>query len=90
MEGVIHCASEQQAREVLSALSQRLMEVGLELHPQKTEIVYCKDANRRGSYEHEQFDFLGYRFRPRLARNNRGQFFVSGCVPNVVQIPLAD
>ena len=76
-DGVIHCASEQQAREVLSALSQRLMVVGLELHPQKTEIVYCKDANRKGSYEHEQFDFLGYRFRPRLARNRYGQFFVS-------------
>ncbi len=54
-----------------------MADVGLELHPDKTKIVYCKDANRKGSYEHEQFDFLGYRFRPRLARNRSGQFFVS-------------
>ncbi len=53
-----------------------LAELGLELDPDKTAIVYCKDANRKGSYEHEQFDFLGYRFRPRLAKNRRGQFFV--------------
>ena len=46
-----------------------LAELGLELNPDKTAIVYCKDANRKGSYEHEQFDFLGYRFRPRLAKN---------------------
>lgn len=76
-DGVIHCASEQEAREVLAALSQRLADVGLELHPDKTKIVYCKDANRKGSYECEQFDFLGYQFRPRLARNRSGQFFVS-------------
>ena len=76
-DGVIHCASEQEAREVLAALGQRLADVGLELHSGKTTIVYCKDANRKGSYSHEQFDFLGYRFRPRLARNRSGQFFVS-------------
>ena len=76
-DGVIHCASEQEAREVLAALGQRLADVGLELHSDKTKIVYCKDANRKGSYSHEQFDFLGYRFRPRLARNRSGQFFVS-------------
>ena len=59
-----------------------LAELGLELNPDKTAIVYCKDANRKGSYEHEQFDFLGYRFRPRLAKNRRGQFFV-GFLPAI-------
>ena len=39
--------------------------------------VYCKDSNRDGSHEHEQFTFLGYTFRPRRVRNRRGQFFVS-------------
>ena len=75
-DGVIHCATEQEAKEILVALGKRLAELGLELNPDKTAIVYCKDANRKGSYEHEQFDFLGYRFRPRLAKNRRGQFFV--------------
>ena len=75
-DGVIHCATEQEAKEILVALGKRLAELGLELHPDKTAIVYCKDANRKGFYEYEQFDFLGYRFRPRLAKNRRGQFFV--------------
>lgn len=73
---VVHCATETQAREILDALADRMSQVGLELHPDKTRIVYCKDANRTGSAEHEQFNFLGYTFRPRLARNRRGQFFV--------------
>ncbi len=52
---------------------------GLELHPDKTHIVYCKDADRRRSHEHERFDFLGYTFRPRSAINGRGELFVSFC-----------
>ncbi|MGH7689867.1 MAG: group II intron maturase-specific domain-containing protein [Gemmatimonadaceae bacterium] len=74
---VIHCATKAQAEQVLSALAERIAEVGLELHPDKTRIVYCKDANRTGSSEHEQFTFLGYTFRPRLAKNRRGQYFVA-------------
>ena len=76
-DAVVHCASEQQARHVRDAIAGRLAEVGLELHPQKTKIVYCKDADRTGSHEHEKFTFLGYEFRPRLARNRNGKHFVS-------------
>ena len=36
--------------------------------------MYCKDANRRGNYEHTSFDFLGYNFRGRLALGPRGYF----------------
>jgi len=39
--------------------------------------VYCQDANRRGSHEHERFDFLGYRFRPRPSRSKSGGRFVN-------------
>ena len=52
-------------------------EVGLELHPDKTRIVYCKDANRRGSHEHESFTFLGFTFRARGARRRDGRMFLS-------------
>ncbi|MCX5309396.1 group II intron reverse transcriptase/maturase [Streptomyces sp. NBC_00154] len=76
-DAVIHCGSEGQARRVRDALEQRLAQVGLELHPDKTRIVYCKDADRRGSYEHTAFTFLGYTFRPRLAKNRYGKHFVS-------------
>jgi RNA-directed DNA polymerase len=40
---------------------------------------HCKDSNRKGSHEHEQFTFLGYTFRPRRAQNRRGELFVSFC-----------
>lgn len=76
-DAIIHCVSEAQARHVLEALRQRLQQCGLELHPVKTKIVYCKDDDRRGEYEQTKFDFLGYTFQPRRARNRWGKFFVS-------------
>ena len=76
---ILHCESESQARVVLDAIVQRLAQVGLELNLDKTRIVYCKDSNRTGSHEHEQFDFLGYTFRPRAALGSGGAMFVSFC-----------
>ena len=77
-DAVIHCVSESQARLVRDALARRLVEVGLELNPAKTRIVYCKDSNRRGNYEEISFTFCGYRFRPRQARNARtGEVFTA-------------
>jgi RNA-directed DNA polymerase len=76
---ILHCKSKQQAQIVLDAIIKRLAAVGLELNLDKTRIVYCKDANRRGSHEHERFDFLGYTFRPRRARASSGELFVSFC-----------
>jgi RNA-directed DNA polymerase len=71
---VAHCDTEDQARELRAAIAKRLGALGLELHPVKTKIVYCKDANRPGSHEHTSFDFLGYTFRGRLAKGPRGYF----------------
>ena len=76
-DAIIHCDSENQARQLLNMLRQRFAECRLELHPQKTRIVYCKDANRQGNYSEVQFDFLGYTFRPRGAMNRSGKMFVS-------------
>jgi len=76
-DAVIHCGSEGQARQVRDALAARLAAVGLELHPDKTRIVYCKDADRRGDHEVTSFTFLGYTFRPRLAKNRWGKHFVN-------------
>ena len=76
-DAIVHCGSERQAKEVLSAIRDRFQECGLELHPMKTRIVYCQDADRRGKYEHIAFDFLGYTFQPRRAKNRYGKFFVS-------------
>lgn len=76
-DAVVHCTSLAQAQQVKDAIGRRLVECGLQLHPDKTRIVYCKQDGRRGSHEHEQFDFLGYTFRPRLAKNKHDQVFVS-------------
>jgi RNA-directed DNA polymerase len=76
-DAVIHCASQEQARQVRDALAARLATVGLELHPDKTRVVYCKDADRRGDHEATSFTFLGYTFRPRLAKNRWGKHFVN-------------
>jgi RNA-directed DNA polymerase len=76
-DAVVHCASQSEANKVKDAIAARLSSVGLELHPDKTRIVYCKDADRRGSHEHTQFTFLGYTFRPRLAKSKYGKHFVS-------------
>jgi group II intron reverse transcriptase/maturase len=76
-DAVIHCVSEHQARKVLAALHDRMAETGLELHPGKTRIVYCKDSNRRGSAEHTSFTFPGFTFRPRQARRKDGVQFTS-------------
>ena len=56
---VAHCKSERQARFVLGAIKKRMASLGLELNAGKTRVVYCKDSNRKGSHEHERFDFLG-------------------------------
>jgi len=53
-------------------ISERFRQCGLEIHPDKSSIVYCKDANRTGDYSRISFDFLGYTFRPRRCVNLGG------------------
>ena len=75
---VIHCRTEAQAQQVKRSVEQRLRHCKLEAHPEKTRIVYCRDSRRRQEHEHIQFDFLGYGFRPRPAKNRRsGKLFTS-------------
>jgi RNA-directed DNA polymerase len=81
-DAVVHCVTERQARQVWAALADRMDEVGLRLHPDKTKIVYCKDDNRRGSFECTEFTFLGYRFCPRTVRTKHGELF-TGFAPAI-------
>lgn len=76
-DAVVHCATQRQARQVLAALVERMVEVGLRLHPDKTRIVYCRDSRRRGSFECVSFTFLGFTFRPRKALYPDGKAFTS-------------
>ena len=73
---IVHCRSERQAKFMKAMIERRLSECKLELHPEKTKIVYCKDDNRRGNYPNQTFDFLGYTFRPRTSKDRWNRYFV--------------
>ena len=62
-DAIIHCKSEKEAKEIKEALNQRMKQCKLELHPDKTRIVYCKDEDRTEDYPITQFDFLGYTYK---------------------------
>jgi len=76
-DAVARCSSLERAEAVLAAIRERMAGLGLELHPGKTRIVYCRDGKRRGAHEHESFTFLGYTFQPRGARRKDGAVFLS-------------
>lgn len=76
-DGVAHCTSLKQAKYLQRRLEERFLCFGLELNLDKTRIVYCKDEDRRGNHEYTSFDFLGYTFRPRQAKNKYGKFFTN-------------
>jgi RNA-directed DNA polymerase len=76
-DGLIHCRSFKQAHYLKQRLADRLNDCGLELHSDKTKVVYCKDKHRQKAYETIQFDFLGYTFRPRRSKDRYGRVFVN-------------
>ena len=76
-DGVTHCASFKQAKYLHRRLEERFRIFGLELNQEKTRIVYCKDEDRKGIHENTSFDFLGYTFRPRHAKNKHGKLFTN-------------
>ncbi len=76
----VHCRSRAQAQFMLRAIKRRLARCKLQLRPDKTKIVYCKDDRRPGNYDHESFDFLGYSFRP---RGCKGPGYFVGFTPAV-------
>lgn len=82
-DGLVHCKTEQQAKVLLEVLTKRFAECGLQLHPDKTRIVYCKDSKRRKKHSLISFDFLGYTFRPRAAKNSKSNKLFTSFSPAV-------
>jgi RNA-directed DNA polymerase len=74
---ICHCASKKQAKYLLDSIKRRLANCRLELNLQKTKIVFCKDSYRWDRYPTESFDFLGFTFRPRPAKNREGKRFTN-------------
>lgn len=74
---ILHCQGQAHTEQTLKALRERMHESGLELHPEKTKIVYCRDFRRTGDYPVVKFDFLGYSFQPRTAKSKKtGKLFL--------------
>jgi RNA-directed DNA polymerase len=76
-DGVVHCKSEAEGQLLKEVLKARFRECHLELHPEKTKIIYCKDDDRRSDYPNTSFDFLGFTFRPRRSKNRWGKYFIN-------------
>lgn len=76
-DAVVHCRSQEEAEGLLVKIGQRLNQCFLEIHPDKSKVIYCKDSNRRQRHPTTQFTFLGFTFRPRVAVNRTGQKFTS-------------
>ncbi|MCK9898046.1 group II intron maturase-specific domain-containing protein [Frankia sp. AgB32] len=82
--------TERQARQVWEAVERRFVQIGLQLHPDKTRIVYCKDSRRRQEFEQVTFTFCGYAFRPRMAFDRKRKQVYTGFLPAVAPEKLAE
>jgi len=75
---VIHTRSLEQSHFILYKLKARLKRYSLEIHPEKTRIVYCYRTARfhkEGKEIPASFDFLGFTFKPRLCEKSNGEKF---------------
>lgn len=76
-DAIVHCKSQAQAKWVLQKIHERMGECGLELHKDKTKLVYCKDYRRKQKIPVVSFDFLSYTFQPRTSRSKKdGKLFL--------------
>lgn len=76
-DGLLHCKTLKQAEFMLKTIEERFRDCDLEIHPDKSKIVYCKDINRRAGHEQISFDFLGFGFRPRYSKDKYGRRYVN-------------
>jgi RNA-directed DNA polymerase len=76
-DAVVHCRTEEEALVMKGVLETRFKECHLELHPEKTRVIYCKDDDRRKDHPRTSFDYLGFTFRPRRSKNRWGKYFIN-------------
>jgi RNA-directed DNA polymerase len=89
-DGLFHCTSKDQAIQVLAQLTERLKQCGLEIHPSKTRVVYCRDDKRKLTHENESFEFLGFEYKARPVRNRRANTVFRGFNPAIGKKRLAE
>jgi group II intron reverse transcriptase/maturase len=80
---ICHCRTEEDAKTLLAAIKARFNACHLELNESKTKIVYCKTTQRGGMYENMSFDFLGFTFRPRGAKDRKNNVLFTSFLPAI-------
>lgn len=70
---IVHCNSKAEAEHLLVSIRERLQSFELEVHPEKTKLVYCKNYLRKEQHESNSFTFLSYSFQPRGKPNTFGK-----------------
>jgi RNA-directed DNA polymerase len=76
---IIHCSSHSQACWTLESVKARFIQCKLELKEGKSNIVYCKQNQRKHppfEVEHVSFDFCGFTFKPRMVKSYLGHFYL--------------
>jgi len=76
---VCHCDTMKQALNLRRELEKRMQEVGLKLHPDKTQVVYV-DTFKRWNVK-TSFSFLGYDFTLRTVKSPRTGKLARKCMP---------
>lgn len=89
-DGLAHCASQAQAEMLRKRLAQRLLECGLEIHPDKTRIIYCNPRDKSTNYPIRKFSFLGYEFRGRMALSQKNKAIFVGFLPAICPFAAMD
>lgn len=75
---VVHCHTEEEAKQTLAAIKARLAECKLRLSEEKTKMVYCKDYRRKQKNDYgKKFDFLGFTFKPKTLASKKGGLFLA-------------
>jgi RNA-directed DNA polymerase len=88
---VVHTRSKAQAEFIKGRITARMEECNLQLHPEKTHIVYCKDRRRRETQSQTSFDFLGYTFRPRICNTEQGwQLLYVPCMSRKAKVSVTE
>jgi len=82
-DGLVHANTKGRAEALHREIKQRFEDCGLELHPEKTKLVYCKDGKRKEIHPCISFDFLGYTFRQRRCKSRSDNSLFSSFTPAV-------
>ncbi len=80
---ICHCNTEKECKDLLVAIKERFTQCHLRLNEEKTKIVFCKTSRRKGHYEQTSFDFLGFTFRPRGAKDRKNNMLFTSFLPAI-------